>query len=86
MVIAELDVGLVAADRRVDIVTADREVVLVDAIAVAEAEEIAEAASRRVLEDDTLLPGDIVSTSRGLFRFQGSPDRERTPEDFVQIR
>ena len=49
-------------------------------------EEIAEAASRQVLEDDTLLPGDIVSTSRGLFRFQGAPDRERTPEDFVRIR
>jgi hypothetical protein len=49
-------------------------------------EEIAEAASKRVLEDDTLLPGDIVSTNRGLFRFQGDPNKERIPEDFVPIR
>ncbi len=50
-------------------------------------EEIAEAASRQVLEDYTLVPGDIVSTNRGLFRFRGEPDdRERAPEDFVRIR
>jgi len=48
-------------------------------------DEIAEAASKRVLEDD-LLPGDIVSTKAGLFRFRGSPDRERKPEDFERIR
>jgi hypothetical protein len=33
-------------------------------------DETAEAASRQVL-DDTLLPGDIVSTKAGLFRFEG---------------
>ena len=50
-------------------------------------EEIAEAASRQVLEDYTLVPGDIVSTNRGLFRFRGDPqDGERAPEDFVRIR
>jgi hypothetical protein len=48
-------------------------------------EEIAEAASRQVL-DDTLLPGDIVSTRAGLFRFRGSPARERTAEDFERVR
>jgi hypothetical protein len=50
------------------------------------AEELAEEASKRVLEDDGLRPGDVVSTSRGLFRFQGPLDKERRPEDFVRIR
>ena len=49
-------------------------------------EELAEQASRRVLEDDSLRPGDVVSTNRGLYRFQGSPDRERKPDDFVRVR
>jgi hypothetical protein len=48
-------------------------------------DEIAEAASRQVL-NDTLVPGDIVSTTRGLFRFRGSPDRERKPEHFERLR
>jgi hypothetical protein len=48
-------------------------------------DEIAEAASMQVL-NDTLIPGDIVSTTRGLFRFKGSPDRERKPEDFERLR
>lgn len=48
-------------------------------------DELAEAASRKVL-NDTLVPGDIVSTTRGLFRFRGSPDRERKPEDFERLR
>jgi hypothetical protein len=48
-------------------------------------DEIAEAASKRVLEDE-LLPGDIVSTKAGLFRFRGSPDRERKSEDFERLR
>lgn len=48
-------------------------------------DDIAEAASKRVLEDD-LHPGDIVSTKAGLFRFRGSPDRERKPEDFERLR
>jgi hypothetical protein len=48
-------------------------------------DEIAETASKQVLEDD-LRPGDIVSTKAGLFRFRGSPDRERKPQDFERIR
>lgn len=49
-------------------------------------EEIAEEASRRVLEDESLMPGDVVSTSQGLFQFHGSRNRARRPEDFVKIR
>jgi hypothetical protein len=49
-------------------------------------EEIAERNSRRVLEDESLLPGDIISTNRGLYQFQGSPDGDRKPGDFVRIR
>ena len=49
-------------------------------------QEIAEEASRRVLEDDSLRPGDIVSTSRGLFEFRGAPGGERTNGYFVRIR
>jgi hypothetical protein len=49
-------------------------------------EERAEEASRRILEDESLMPGDLVSTNRGLFRFEGPPERERRPEDFVRIR
>ena len=49
------------------------------------AEEKAEEASRRILEDGSLQPGDIISTNRGLFRFRGDPDGERKPDDFVRI-
>lgn len=49
-------------------------------------DEIAAEASKRILEDDSLRPGDVISTNRGLFRFQGSSDRERKPDDFVRIR
>ena len=49
-------------------------------------EELAAEASRRALEDDSLRPGDVVSTNKGLFRYQGSLDRERRSEDFVRIR
>jgi hypothetical protein len=49
-------------------------------------EELAEEASRRILSDESLLPGDIVATNRGLYRFQGSPDMEKRPGDFVRIR
>jgi hypothetical protein len=48
-------------------------------------DEITEAASQRVLEDH-LQPGDIVSTRSGLFRFRGSPNGERKPEDFERLR
>ncbi len=49
-------------------------------------QEIAKEASRRALEDDSLLPGDIVSTSSGMYQFRGVPGRERSPDDFVRIR
>jgi hypothetical protein len=49
-------------------------------------EERAEEASRRILEDESLMRGDMVSTNHGLFRFEGSPERERRPEGFVRIR
>ena len=40
-------------------------------------------ASRSIREDDGLMSGDVVSTG---FRFQGSPLKERQPDDFVRIR
>jgi len=49
-------------------------------------DEIAQQNSTQVLEDDSLLPGDIISTNQGLFQFQGSPDGSRKPGDFVRIR
>ena len=42
-------------------------------------------ASDRVLTDDSLQRGDIVSTDRGLFIFKGQPDRERRSDDFVPL-
>jgi hypothetical protein len=48
-------------------------------------EEVAEEASRRALEDESLMPGDVVSTSQGLFQFRGSRHGERRPKDFVKI-
>ena len=49
-------------------------------------EDMDEEASRRILEDGSLAPGDIVSTRQGLFEFRGASDRERKPDDFVRIR
>jgi hypothetical protein len=48
-------------------------------------EEEERQASERVLNDDSLQPGDIVSTSKGLFVFKGRPDRERSDGDFVAL-
>jgi hypothetical protein len=42
-------------------------------------------ASGRVLNDDSLQPGDIVSTNKGPFVFKGRPDRERGNGDFVTL-
>jgi hypothetical protein len=41
--------------------------------------------SRRAIEDDSLQPGDIVSTNRGFFRFKGRPLEPRQPDDFVPM-
>jgi hypothetical protein len=49
------------------------------------AEEVAAEASQRVIEDESLMPGDIVSTSQGLFQFKGSRNGGRRPEDFVKM-
>jgi len=42
-------------------------------------------ASERVLNDDSLQSGDIVSTNKGLFVFKGRPDLERSDGDFVPL-
>jgi hypothetical protein len=42
-------------------------------------------ASDRILADDSLQTGDIVSTDKGLFVFRGRPDRERRDGDFVAL-
>jgi hypothetical protein len=43
------------------------------------------AASERVLNDDSLQSGDIVSTDKGLFLFRGRPDGERRESDFIAL-
>jgi hypothetical protein len=43
-------------------------------------------ASERVLNDESLQTGDIVSTNRGLFVFRGRPDGERSERDFVLMK
>src|SRR4051812_6847868 len=40
---------------------------------------------QRVLEDDSLRPGDIVSTDRGLLIFKGRSSGEPGPNDFAPI-
>jgi hypothetical protein len=42
-------------------------------------------ASERVLNDDSLQRGDIVSTNKGLFVFKGQSDQERRESDFVAL-
>jgi hypothetical protein len=48
-------------------------------------EDKARIASERVLNDDSLQPGDIVSTSKGLFVFHGSADQPPKSQDFVPL-
>lgn len=40
---------------------------------------------QKFLEDDSLRPGDIVSTDRGLLIFKGRSSGERGPDDFAPI-
>jgi hypothetical protein len=47
--------------------------------------EIAEAASKRALQGDSLKPGDIVSTTDGLFQFRGAAEKQPTSDDFVRL-
>ena len=42
-------------------------------------------ASGRVLNDDSVQRGDIVSTNKGLFVFRGQSDRERRDSDFIAL-
>jgi len=42
-------------------------------------------ATDRVLSDQSLQPGDIVSTKKGLFIFHGHPDQPRKNEGFIQV-
>ena len=49
-------------------------------------EQLANARVRRALDDPALMPGDVVVTRSGLYRYRGTPDnRERQPDDFVLI-
>ena len=52
---------------------------------VAVPEDPARIATDRVLNDDSLQRGDIVSTQKGLFVFQGRSDQPRRQEDFVAL-
>jgi hypothetical protein len=42
-------------------------------------------ASERALNDNSLQPGDIVSTDKGLFVFRGRSDQQPKSEDFVRV-
>ena len=42
-------------------------------------------ATQRVLSDDTLQPGDIVSTDKGLFLFRGRSGADGQTADFVPV-
>jgi hypothetical protein len=40
---------------------------------------------RRLLDDSTLVYGDIVATEHGVFQFVGKSDGPHSPEDFRQV-
>lgn len=42
-------------------------------------------ATDRVMNDDSLQRGDIVSTKKGLFMFKGRSDQPRRADDFVAL-
>ncbi|MGY3614233.1 hypothetical protein [Bradyrhizobium sp. USDA 10063] len=42
-------------------------------------------ATERVLSDESLQTGDVVSTNKGLFVFRGRIDQPRRQEDFVPL-
>jgi hypothetical protein len=48
-------------------------------------EELAREALQRILEDESLRPGDIVSTDRGLLVFKGRSSGEPSLRDFAPI-
>lgn len=45
----------------------------------------AKAIDDRLINDDNLQPGDIISTSKGLLVFVGRGDSPRTPDDFQPV-
>lgn len=42
-------------------------------------------ATERALNDESLQRGDIIATKKGMFIYQGRPDRPRREQDFVPI-
>lgn len=42
-------------------------------------------ATERVINDESLQRGDIISTKKGMFIYQGRPDQPRREQDFVPI-
>ncbi|MDA9498228.1 hypothetical protein XI05_12365 [Bradyrhizobium sp. CCBAU 11357] len=42
-------------------------------------------ATERLLRDDSLKPGDIVATKKGMFVYQGRSDQPRRDQDFVPV-
>ena len=42
-------------------------------------------ATERLLRDDSLQPGDIVATKKGMFVYQGRSDQPRRDQDFVPL-
>ncbi len=49
------------------------------------AEKVAEEASSTVMNDQSLQQGDIVSTNKGLLRFNGKPGSDPQPGDFTPL-
>jgi hypothetical protein len=49
------------------------------------AEQVDEEASSTVMNDQSLQHGDIVSTNKGLFRFNGKPGSDPQPGDFTPL-
>ncbi|WP_249780609.1 hypothetical protein [Bradyrhizobium sp. dw_78] len=48
-------------------------------------EDAARIASERALNDNSLQPGDVVATDKGLFVFRGRLDQHPSSEDFIQL-
>ena len=42
-------------------------------------------ATERILNDDSLQRGDIVTTKKGMFMYQGRTDQSRSKQDFVPV-
>ena len=49
-------------------------------------QEQAQRAADEAMNDPTLRQGDIVSTGRGLLKFEGMPHADRRAHDFVPVR